>query len=562
MCCIAKVYSSILNSRLQKYLNDNDILVDEQNGFRASRSCIDHIFTLVTILRNRKSLGKPSFVSFIDFKKAFDSVDRNLLLYKLSKIGVVGNIYNAISALYKDPKSRVILNDISTDWFTCPIGVKQGDTLSPTLFAIFINDLAEEIKESGIGIDIDDDLIVNVLLYADDIVLLAKSEDDLQSLLNIVNSWCSKWRLEVNLLKTNIMHVRKKQARRVNFDFQFENGSVEYCDKYKYLGVTLNEHLDFEKTTFELCESAGRALGGLITKMIKNGGFPLNVYTKLYESCICSISDYGSEVFGFHEYNSIEKIQSRAIRAFIGVNKTTPIPGMKAEINWMEARSRTQIRMVRMYHRLVNLPETRLTKKIFRWDARVSELNFATWSSEIEDILSRNELRATFSANIFDLTSTLKTLENSLFRKDQIKFQTQCLNMPKLRTYNSIAKFKANNCYLTKPLSFIQRKFLAKLRLGVLGLRIETGRYERPKKAPEDRTCNQCTMGVPEDETHFLLFCTKHSLQRNNLFSNIVNENFQNLNSIEKLKFLLNNPSIVKQTAQFIVNAYNNRVID
>ena len=98
MCCIAKVYSSILNARLQKYLSENELLVDEQNGFRASRSCIDHIFTLVTILRNRKSLGKSTLVSFIDFKKAFDSVDRTLLLFKLSRIGVVGNIYQAISA--------------------------------------------------------------------------------------------------------------------------------------------------------------------------------------------------------------------------------------------------------------------------------------------------------------------------------------------------------------------------------------------------------------------------------------------------------------------------------
>jgi hypothetical protein len=69
-------------------------------------------------------------------------------------------------------------------------------------------------------------------------------------------------------------------------------------------------------------------------------------------------------------------------------------------------------------------------------------------------------------------------------------------NMPKLRTYNSITNFKANNCYLTKPLSFIKREFLAKLRLGVLGLIIETGCYERAKKAPEDRICNKCTMGV------------------------------------------------------------------
>ena len=178
MCCIAKIYSSILNARLQAYLDKNDILVDEQNGFRASRSCIDHIFTLVTILRNRQSHNKSTFLSFIDFKKAFDSVDRILLLHKLSGIGVVGRIYNAISSLYRDPKSRVILNYLATAWFNCPLGVKQGDIISPTLFAIYINDLAEEIKDSGIGVKIDDDLIVSCLLYADDIVLLADSETD------------------------------------------------------------------------------------------------------------------------------------------------------------------------------------------------------------------------------------------------------------------------------------------------------------------------------------------------------------------------------------------------
>ena len=92
MCCISKIYSKLLNTRLQKYLEENEILVEEQNGFRASRSCIDHIFTLCTILRNRKAMGLDTFLSFIDYKKAFDSVDRHLLLYKLSKIGVVGNL--------------------------------------------------------------------------------------------------------------------------------------------------------------------------------------------------------------------------------------------------------------------------------------------------------------------------------------------------------------------------------------------------------------------------------------------------------------------------------------
>ena len=69
-------------------------------------------------------------------------MDRTLLLFKLSKIGISG------------PVSRVVLNDVSTDWFSCPIGVKQGDTISPTLFAIYINDLAGELNQSGLGIDV------------------------------------------------------------------------------------------------------------------------------------------------------------------------------------------------------------------------------------------------------------------------------------------------------------------------------------------------------------------------------------------------------------------------
>ena len=92
MCCVAKVYSKILNTRIQKYLESNNILVDEQNGFRASRSCIDHLFVLCTVLRNRKLSGNETFFCFIDYKKAFDSVERHRLLFKLSQVGINGNM--------------------------------------------------------------------------------------------------------------------------------------------------------------------------------------------------------------------------------------------------------------------------------------------------------------------------------------------------------------------------------------------------------------------------------------------------------------------------------------
>ena len=69
-----------------------------------------------------------------------------MLLYKLAKMGINGRMYSAIASMYSNPRSRVILNDYETDYFDCPIGVKQGDNLSTTLIALFISDLASEIK--------------------------------------------------------------------------------------------------------------------------------------------------------------------------------------------------------------------------------------------------------------------------------------------------------------------------------------------------------------------------------------------------------------------------------
>ena len=99
-------------------------------------------------------MGLHTFLTFIDFQKAFDSVDRDLLLFKLSKVGIFGRFYGAISAMYSNPRSRIILNDHETEYFECPIGVKQGDCISATLFATFINDLAKEIKQTGVGLNL------------------------------------------------------------------------------------------------------------------------------------------------------------------------------------------------------------------------------------------------------------------------------------------------------------------------------------------------------------------------------------------------------------------------
>ena len=95
--------------------------------------------------------------------KAFDSIHHQLLLYKLSSLGINGNIYNMIKAMYTGATSAVQIKSFTTNWFLIKTGIRQGDSLSPTLFAIFINDLATEIKEKHNGVILKNGLKVPIL---------------------------------------------------------------------------------------------------------------------------------------------------------------------------------------------------------------------------------------------------------------------------------------------------------------------------------------------------------------------------------------------------------------
>ena len=163
--------------------------MDEQNGFRKGRSCEDHLFVMTSIIRNRCNVKLDTFAAFIDLRKAFDLVHRDLMLYKMQQNGIDGKFYFITKSLYCDTQACVQLNDLKTEWFNTQLGVRQGDNMSPTLFSIYINDLIVELKNMKCGININGENVCS-LLYADDIVLLSENEKNLQEILNYVYNWC------------------------------------------------------------------------------------------------------------------------------------------------------------------------------------------------------------------------------------------------------------------------------------------------------------------------------------------------------------------------------------
>eukprot|EP00732_Lithocolla_globosa_P001849 Lithocolla_globosa_v1_NODE_1037_length_2922_cov_4.479791.p2 type:complete len:288 gc:universal NODE_1037_length_2922_cov_4.479791:1924-1061(-) len=212
LSCVMKHYCKVLNSRLHSWVEKHDLLDDEQNGFRSLRGCIDHCFSLISTIKNRMANGLPTYCCFIDFKKAFDSVNHDNLWFKLLSMNIGGYMFKAIKSLYLNAESAVRLNGILTDWFPIEKGVKQGCLLSPILFDIFLNDLITDLNALDLGVKINLSRKLCCLFYADDIVLIAESPEDLQRLLDTCNIWCQKWRMFINKKKTNVIHFRTRNV--------------------------------------------------------------------------------------------------------------------------------------------------------------------------------------------------------------------------------------------------------------------------------------------------------------------------------------------------------------
>nr|XP_006816725.1 PREDICTED: RNA-directed DNA polymerase from mobile element jockey-like [Saccoglossus kowalevskii] len=189
---IGKIFSMILNDRINQYLHDNDIIHKNQAGFRKKHRTTDYILTLHTMVKKYQSMNKPLYCSFIDLKKCFDTVWRSGLLYKLQANCLNGRLYNIIKSMYNNIKFYVKLDDKMTPAFQTDNGVKQGCPLSPTLFSLFINDLVELLDSTAIDQPVLDGLTISSLLFADDIVITSTSKEGLQSSINHLHDYTNK----------------------------------------------------------------------------------------------------------------------------------------------------------------------------------------------------------------------------------------------------------------------------------------------------------------------------------------------------------------------------------
>ena len=200
-----------------------------------------------------------------------------------------------------------------------------------------------------------------MLLYADDIILIASDEHKLQGMLDVLDEYCKTWKLTINPNESKIVHFHRKSFARSTQQFHCGNKAIEFVSRYKYLGLVLNDFPDFQITAKVVSQSASRALGLLISKGKVFGEMLYECFSKCYDALV----HYGAAVWGSTGYSCIAAVQNRAFRYFMGLGKYAPSPAIRGDMGWSLHEHRQWICVIRQRCRMINMDVSRISKTIF-----------------------------------------------------------------------------------------------------------------------------------------------------------------------------------------------------
>lgn len=339
---IEKLYGRVCDNRISKCMEAAGKLAPEQNGFRRARGCYDNIFALSEALREARGNGLEYWVAFVDIRKAFDRVHRRYLWWKLQQLGVQGEMLNSLRALYATHEGRVLVNGFLSERFGITVGTKQGDTISPTLFACYINDLATVLKASddwGILLPATKKRF-HCLLLADDLVFVAASAARLQEMLSAVDTWGEQWRLEFGVSKCGVLHPRDsdgalKPAANIPV-FQMQGEAVPLVASYTYLGIPFRHDLDWSEAIATRVAAANKALARVRPILLQGG---LSVATKLaiVRAFVTSTALYASEFWctGLTSMRPVAAVVNRALQLALRAPRRCPMLAMYAEVGML-----------------------------------------------------------------------------------------------------------------------------------------------------------------------------------------------------------------------------------
>ncbi|MEW8542872.1 MAG: reverse transcriptase family protein, partial [Candidatus Thiodiazotropha sp.] len=515
LSCLGKLFTSVLNARLTRFLDEFEILSETQTGFRKDYSTLDNIFTLHSLIELLRVQKKKLFCCFIDFSRAFDTVWRVGLWRKLLVNNINGKILRVIKNMYDNIKSCVSINNQTSGYFSCNIGVRQGENLSPLLFSLYLNDLETYFltcRHNGVTVESNSQQIyiftkIFLLLYADDTVIVSEDPDDFQACLNSFLDYCDAWKLQINFSKTKIIIFGARNI--TNFRFHMGTTEIEIIKLYKYLGVFFSSSGSFLNARKHIVEQARKAMY-LLFMRINNLSLPLDLQLKLFDHTVLPILCYASEIFGFENLKIIENIHNEFLRKITKSRSSTPMYMLYAELGRYPIEIIIKSRAIAFWNRLITGKQTKLSCILYH--TLYSHEKSFKWIEFIKGIFSeigRNDIWI-YQNNIIS-RSINKYVKSILIEQNLQHWHDSLQNSQKGRNYSIIKQDIVFEKYLiTIPRSYWLSLF--KFRTDNHKFPVETGRWHAIEYA--ERKCNLCNLNDVGDNYHYLLICPYFTTDR------------------------------------------------
>ena len=278
------------------------------------------------------------YCAFINYEKAFDTVVRDALWFKLVDSGVSCKMVKMIKSLYSKVLAAIKLQTDISSFFEISLGVKQGEPLSPLMFIMFVNDVHSEFSQS---LDADSEEVnrINIqqmclilLLFAEYMVLFSTDPVELQLLLNklrnrlndfmtclwgLTKLYSTEWGLKLNTSKTKIC-VFQKRISNIDFTWSYNGLNLDIVDSFSHLGVKFTSNGSLEAGVKALSDQALRAVNNLLG-LFQRVYFDIKTKLALFDALVTPILLYNAEVWGLYDFPHIDKIHIKFCKILLGV---------------------------------------------------------------------------------------------------------------------------------------------------------------------------------------------------------------------------------------------------
>ena len=487
---------------------------------------------------------KHTYVFFLDVQKAFDTVWHDGLWFKLWELGVRGRMWRVIKNMYDITQSAVLLEGEVSEQFNIGQGVAQGCSMSPILFSIFINQLLDEVEKAGIGITVKKDVKVGGLMFADDFVGLTTNAEDLQTLINIVQGFCNKWRLKSNIKKSAVM-VFSKEVNTGACTWKWRDKDIPEVVRYCYLGIEFAKNGSWDSHVQKVINNGKKKLNQL-HRFLSNRNISTVARRLLLVSVLRPTLEYGSEVWACNKRQtaSLESIQLEAAKKMLGCSSKTCNEAVRGDMGLESLKGRRDRCKLKWWYKVNSLNAERYPRLLLdsEWEVKPCRgRQRKTWRKVISELLlqlnldSQEILAEDYNVNLF-----LERVDEALRCREYKDFNDGLSSKVKLSLYKSFCKEIEFKNYL-QGVGDPGTRLLFKFRSGTNGLNEELGRH-RGKN--DDRQCKLCG-DEWESVVHVLWECPAYDTFRSTFMEDLDNllggsfEEFSALNNFERTGFVL-----------------------